>query len=81
MATVCTNCGFNNPPGMRFCGSCGTRLLGKPAPARAGRAGNPAPVQQAETAVDPSQFGVMTGANLTERFRQAGLEAAVSGAV
>ncbi|MGZ9222036.1 MAG: AAA family ATPase, partial [Anaerolineales bacterium] len=22
----CPNCGFNNPSGMRFCGSCGTRL-------------------------------------------------------
>ena len=22
----CPNCGFNNPPGMKFCGRCGTRL-------------------------------------------------------
>lgn len=24
----CTQCGFENPPGMRFCGQCGTGLLG-----------------------------------------------------
>lgn len=27
MTIRCTNCGFDNPPGMRFCGNCGTRLV------------------------------------------------------
>src|SRR3970282_1990832 len=26
MSIQCSSCGFNNPPGMRFCGNCGTRL-------------------------------------------------------
>ena len=26
MSSRCANCGFENPPGMRFCGNCGTRL-------------------------------------------------------
>jgi len=31
-AVACHACGFENPPGMRFCGMCGVRLL-KPCPA------------------------------------------------
>src|SRR6266545_2343843 len=65
MATICPNCGFNNPPGMRFCGNCGTRLPEADSP----------PKKTAVT-VDPEQLGIMTGTNLLERFRQAGLEAA-----
>jgi class 3 adenylate cyclase/tetratricopeptide (TPR) repeat protein len=64
MATVCTNCGFNNPPGMRFCGNCGTRLP---------EAASLPPKTSAP--VDPGQLGVMTGADLLDRFREAGLEA------
>src|SRR5512133_2238540 len=72
MATVCTNCGFNNPPGMRFCGNCGTRLpeVATPPPDLT-RQAEPA----AETSVDPAKLGVMTGADLLERFKRAGLEA------
>ena len=28
----CQNCGFDNPPGARFCASCGTALAETPAP-------------------------------------------------
>lgn len=69
-ALLCSKCGFNNPPGMRFCGGCGTRLgtTGILEPQSA--AGQP------DLAALPEQVGVMMGANLLERFRQAGLEAA-----
>ncbi len=60
----CSNCAFDNPAGMRFCGQCGTRL--------------PEPAAPAEPAAgfSPQRFGVMMGADLLERFRRAGLEAA-----
>ena len=63
---LCRKCGFNNPPGMRFCGSCGSRL---------GATGVFEPAASLEQA-DLEQVGVMMGADLLERFRQAGLEAA-----
>ena len=69
-ATLCRKCGFNNPPGMRFCGNCGSRL------------GATGMLEPAPMAVPPDlknlseQVGVMMGADLLERFRQAGLEAA-----
>ena len=69
-ALLCRKCGFNNPPGMRFCGNCGSRLgstgVLESAPASAA----------ANLAALPEQVGVMMGADLLERFRQAGLEAA-----
>ncbi len=62
MSTLCQACGFKNPPGMRFCGNCGTRLSeDAPASVDAGSASN---------------LGVMMGADLIERFREAGLQAA-----
>jgi len=62
MSTLCQACGFNNPPGMRFCGNCGTRLSeAAPTPVDSGSASN---------------LGVMMGADLIERFREAGLQAA-----
>lgn len=91
MSTLCLNCGFDNPPGMRFCGNCGTRLAAgegeaappkKPAPADIPPAG---PVKFDTGALDPhrvgeappdtSSLGVMTGVDLLERFKKAGLEA------
>ncbi len=64
---LCQKCGFNNPPGMRFCGNCGNRL----------------PQDTASLIADssvqsslPGTVGVMMGADLLERFREAGLNAA-----
>lgn len=64
---LCQKCGFNNPPGMRFCGNCGNRL----------------PQDTASLIADssvqgslPGTVGVMMGADLLERFRVAGLNAA-----
>ena len=64
---LCQKCGFNNPPGMRFCGNCGNRL----------------PQDTASLIADPTvqnalpgAVGVMMGADLLERFRVAGLNAA-----
>lgn len=64
---LCQKCGFNNPPGMRFCGNCGNRL----------------PQDTASLIADstqqnalPGAVGVMMGADLLERFRVAGLNAA-----
>ncbi len=68
MSSLCTNCGFNNPPGMRFCGQCGTRLP-ESLPAAAA-------TTTAAPAFSPERLGVMMGADLLERFQQAGLEAA-----
>lgn len=61
MAFICPNCGFDNPPGMRFCGNCGTRLPEAAAPVVPDKS--------------PERLGVMVGSDLLERFRQAGLEA------
>jgi class 3 adenylate cyclase len=64
---LCQKCGFNNPPGMRFCGNCGNRL----------------PQDTASLIADssvqsslPGTVGVMMGADLLERFKEAGLNAA-----
>ncbi len=62
MSALCNVCGFNNPPGMRFCGNCGTRLLD-------GAAAQP-------PSISTKNLGVMMGADLIERFREAGLQAA-----
>jgi class 3 adenylate cyclase len=32
--SVCTSCGTENPPGFRFCGSCGAELAPRPTEAR-----------------------------------------------
>jgi len=76
MSIVCSQCGFHNPPGMRYCGNCGTRLVEEKmepqqaAPEKTTRAhGEQPPV------VDPASLGVLTGADLLERFHKAGLEA------
>jgi len=66
-AAVCQKCGFNSPTGMRFCGNCGTRL---PVPTAYLQSVAPLPEDL------PGSVGVMMGANLAERFRQAGIEAA-----
>ena len=69
-ALLCRKCGFNNPPGMRFCGNCGSRL-GSTGMLESG------PLSATPNlAALPEQVGVMMGADLLERFRQAGLEAA-----
>ncbi len=64
---LCLHCGFNNPPGMRFCGNCGNKL----------------PVDTSSLVASaasqeylPETVGVMIGADLMERFRVAGLNAA-----
>jgi len=64
MAVVCASCGFDNPPGMRFCGNCGSPLVSVPA--------QPA---QADQPIQPysRQFGTMMGVDLIERMRSAGL--------
>ena len=36
MASICPRCGFDNPPGMRFCGNCGLKLPQGPEPLVAG---------------------------------------------
>ncbi len=66
-ASICPKCGFNNPDGMRFCGNCGMRL-----------SVDTAIIQPASPSVDnlSDRIGVMMGADLAERFRQAGVEAA-----
>jgi class 3 adenylate cyclase/tetratricopeptide (TPR) repeat protein len=68
MTTLCSTCGFDNPPGMRFCGQCGTRLSEAPPATVSTSAAGPA--------FQPEHLGVMMGADLLERFRHAGLEAA-----
>ncbi len=70
MSTQCSSCGFTNPPGMRFCGNCGARLAASSGLLRAAALPDDSPV------VSPEHLGVLMGANLLERFRQAGLEAA-----
>ena len=63
MPDQCANCGFVNPPGMRFCGNCGSRLTDQ--------------VSESAPSVQSiqQQIGTMVGADLLERFRKAGLEA------
>jgi predicted ATPase/class 3 adenylate cyclase len=65
MTTQCQSCGFNNPPGMRFCGNCGSRLSEITAE----------PVAQ-QVSPRTDGLGVMMGSDLLERMRRAGLEAA-----
>lgn len=74
MVAVCSKCGFNNPPGMRFCGNCGTRLVSA-SPVGVESGGQDLPVSDRAPSIDPERLGVMTGADLLERFQQAGLEA------
>ena len=69
-ALLCRKCGFNNPPGMRFCGNCGSRL------GATGMLDSSSSSGTSNLAALPEQVGVMMGADLLERFRQAGLEAA-----
>jgi len=66
MGMICLRCGFQNPPGMRFCGNCGARLA-------ATSALNPNMI--AEGFADPADLGVMMGADLVERLQKAGVEA------
>ncbi len=64
---LCLHCGFNNPPGMRFCGNCGNKL-----PLDTSSLVASAASQESL----PETVGVMIGADLMERFRVAGLNAA-----
>lgn len=68
MSMQCRSCGFVNPPNMRFCGNCGLRLLGT------GILPVAEPLVQHDTT--SQQMGELVGADLLDRFRQAGLEAA-----
>jgi predicted ATPase/class 3 adenylate cyclase len=63
MITLCSRCGFNNPPDMRFCGNCGARLADG--------------FKSHEVAPDSMsvKIGAMMGVDLLERFKKAGLEA------
>ena len=63
----CRNCGFVNPANMRFCGNCGLRLLST------GMLQSAEPVPEQEST---NKLGELVGADLLDRFRQAGLEAA-----
>ena len=74
MTTLCTHCGFNNPPGMRFCGNCGARLEA-PLVTSAGSAPAPGLKSGLTSAIPTEQLGIMIGADLMERLHQAGLEA------
>ncbi len=65
-SSLCVHCGFNNPPGMRFCGNCGKKL---PLDTSALVA------SAASREYIPETVGVMMGADLMERFRVAGLNA------
>ena len=60
---LCKNCGFTNPPGMRFCGNCGTRL-------------DDAVGAGSFNADAPEQLGVLMGVDLIQRLQTAGIEAA-----
>jgi predicted ATPase/class 3 adenylate cyclase len=65
MSLHCNQCDFDNPDGMRFCGNCGARLEQR-------AEGEP------ESRLKPytAEFGTMMGADLAERMRRAGVEAA-----
>jgi predicted ATPase/class 3 adenylate cyclase len=65
MGIRCTLCNFDNPAGMRFCGNCGARL-------ETAVSSEPSPRIQPYNA----EFGMMMGADLAERMRRAGVEAA-----
>jgi class 3 adenylate cyclase len=67
MSIQCKNCGFVNPPNMRFCGSCGLRLLAT---------GILPNIELVTEKGVTNQLGELVGSDLLERFRQAGLEAA-----
>jgi len=67
MTIQCRNCGFVNPANMRFCGNCGLRLLGT---------GMLPSVEPAATPEANPSLGALIGADLLDRFRLAGLEAA-----
>lgn len=67
MSIQCKNCGFDNPANMRFCGNCGLRLLAT---------GRLPAVGLASEQESASRIGELVGADLLDRFRQAGLEAA-----
>ncbi|MBE9475197.1 MAG: AAA family ATPase, partial [Chloroflexi bacterium] len=63
----CSNCGFHNPPGMRFCGNCGSPLSGS----------GDKKTLVLEPSLEPiNEIGVLIGSDLKQRFRQAGLESA-----
>lgn len=65
---ICPNCGFNSPPGMRFCGNCGARLpQSEPAPAPPVRPFVDVPGDHLHEWMDPER---------RDRMRAAGLEAA-----
>lgn len=64
---LCHRCGFNNPPGMRFCGNCGSQLDVDTSTLVA---------SAASKEYIPETVGVMIGGDLMERFRVAGLNAA-----
>lgn len=65
MSMLCASCGFQNPPGMKFCGNCGTRLAAPPLSAP------PEP-----TSTPPISSGSPLGTGpLRDRILQAGLEA------
>lgn len=66
MSLDCSQCGFHNPPGMRFCGNCGSRLNGT-------HAGNAVSVPGFTS--PHSEVGLLLGSDLRQRFHQAGLEA------
>jgi adenylate cyclase len=67
MTIQCRNCGFVNPANMRFCGNCGLRLLGT---------GMLPSIEPNPGSESNSSLGALIGADLLDRFRQAGLEAA-----
>jgi class 3 adenylate cyclase/tetratricopeptide (TPR) repeat protein len=73
MPPTCSSCGFVNPPGMRFCGNCGARLAVE-APL-VGTAEDTRPRRLME-AGSQARLGALIGADLKERFRAAGLQAA-----
>ena len=64
---TCKNCGFVNPPNMRFCGSCGLRLLAT---------GMLRPIEPISEHEPPVRLGELATPSLQDRFRQAGAEAA-----
>jgi predicted ATPase/class 3 adenylate cyclase len=70
MLTLCAKCGFNNPPGMRFCGNCGSRLVEDLV--KTGQA----PTSEAPAGPSTERLGVLMGADLMQRLRTAGIEAA-----